>query len=68
MKVVNRVKEVFRSENNKVFTGVCGALARRFGCQVALLRVIAVLLFLNSAGLAILFYIGLTIAIPKRHY
>jgi len=47
-----------------VISGVCQGLARYFGLNVALLRVIAVLLLLGTGGGMILVYLGLMLLLP----
>jgi phage shock protein PspC (stress-responsive transcriptional regulator) len=47
-----------------VISGVCQGLARYFGLNVALLRIIAVLLLLGTGGGMILVYLGLMLLLP----
>ncbi|MEO7766267.1 MAG: PspC domain-containing protein, partial [Ferruginibacter sp.] len=56
-------KRLFRNENDKVIGGVCGGLARYFGLDTILVRIIFILL--AFAGLGFLAYIILWIAVPS---
>jgi phage shock protein PspC (stress-responsive transcriptional regulator) len=47
-----------------VISGVCLGLARYFGLDVTLLRVISVLLLFGTGGAAILVYVGLMLLLP----
>ena len=51
---IKEVKRFYRSQKNKVFGGVCGGIAEYFEIDVAIVRILAVLLALfNGIGLII---------------
>lgn len=58
-------KRLYRDTENKVISGVCGGLAAYFNTDPAIMRLITILLFLLSAGIVLLAYIILWIAVPK---
>ena len=56
-------KRLYRSRDERIIWGVCGGIAKYFGLDPTLIRLIAVLsLFLALTG--ILIYIILTIIVP----
>ncbi len=56
-------KRLYRSRDDRMLCGVCGGLAKYFGIDPVIVRVVAVLLaFANGAG--ILAYIILAIVVP----
>jgi len=56
-------KRLYRSRDERIIWGVCGGIAKYFGVDPTLIRLIAVLsLFLALTG--ILIYIILTIVVP----
>ena len=56
-------KRLYRSRDERIIWGVCGGIAKYFGLDPTLIRLIAVLtLFLGLAGLLI--YLILTIIMP----
>ncbi len=59
-------KKIYRSDNNKVVSGVCGGLGDYFEIDANLVRVIAVLLFFATKGFALAAYVVSWIIIPKR--
>ncbi len=58
-------KKLYRSVTNKVIGGVAGGLSEYFDIDVALVRLLFVLLLLFSGG-GLLAYIILWIVVPKR--
>ncbi len=54
------------NRTNRVFAGVCGGLARRFGLNATGIRIITVLVTLFLTGLPILVYLGLWALMPKE--
>jgi phage shock protein C len=57
-----------RSKSDKMIFGVCGGIARRFGWDPTLVRVVYVILSLCSAAFpGILFYILLAILMPPEN-
>ena len=56
-------KRLYRSRSDRILWGVCGGLAKYFGIDPTIVRIIAVLsIFIN--GLGILAYIILAIVVP----
>ena len=58
-------KRFYRSRNDSVIAGVCGGIAERFGWDVTLIRIIAIVLAL-SGGAAIIAYIVAMVIVPKE--
>ncbi len=58
-------QRLYRSRNDRMIAGICGGLAVYFGMDVALIRIIAVLLFL-FAGLSLWVYPILWAVIPEE--
>lgn len=59
---IKEVKRFYRSQKNKVFGGVCGGIAEYFEIDVAIVRILAVLLALfNGIGL-IIYLVALFVA------
>ena len=56
-------KRLYRSRSDRMITGVCGGLAKYFGMDPTIVRVIAVLLIFAN-GLGILAYIIMAIVVP----
>ena len=63
----NTEKRLYKSESNKVISGVCGGLGEYFGIDPVIFRIIAVLLiFAHGAGLLI--YLIAWLCMPKRRH
>ncbi|MDH3891327.1 MAG: PspC domain-containing protein [candidate division Zixibacteria bacterium] len=58
-------KRLYRSETNKVISGVCGGLGEYFEVDPVLVRVVTVILTL-ATGVAIFAYIAAWIIVPSR--
>jgi len=58
-------KKLYRSDTNKVISGVCGGLGDYFDIDPVLVRVITVILAL-AHGVAIVAYVVAWIIVPKR--
>ncbi len=58
-------ESLFRDPHNKVFAGVCGALANYFQADVSLVRLLAVFLFL-AGGIGIMPYVYAWMVLPLR--
>jgi len=54
------------TSGNEVFGGVCYGIARHFGLDTTVVRVITVLFALVSGGGVLLFYVLCCLALPKR--
>lgn len=55
-----------RSTQHKLLGGVCGAIAERFNFDVALVRVIAVILAVVTNGIGALAYLAAWLIIPEE--
>lgn len=58
-----KVKRLYRSQKNKVFGGVCGGIAEYFEIDVAIVRILAVLLALFN-GIGLLIYLVSLFVVP----
>lgn len=58
-------KKLYRSNTQKMLTGVCGGIAEYFNTDVSLIRLITVIVCLLF-GPGILIYIAAAIIIPER--
>lgn len=58
-------KKLVRSTSDKMIAGVCGGLAKYFGIDVVLVRILFVL-FALAGGPGILLYIILWIVMPEE--
>lgn len=58
-------KRLYRDPEHRVLGGVCGGLAAYFDIDIAIMRIIFVLLTLLTTGAGVLAYIILWIAVPK---
>ncbi|QEO10511.1 PspC domain-containing protein [Protaetiibacter larvae] len=56
---------LIRPRSNRVFGGVCAAVARRFGWDVALVRVLTVVAALLT-GAALIVYLVLWVVVPSE--
>ncbi len=59
------LKNIYRSNTNKVIAGICGGLGEHFSIDPIIFRIIFVLLFING-GSGILIYFILWLIIPKE--
>ncbi len=58
-----------RSNNNRVIAGVCAGLAQWLGWDIALVRLLYLLVSIFSAGFpGVLAYIILWIVVPEENY
>ena len=58
-------KRLYRDPEHRVLGGVCGGLAAYFDIDVAIMRIIFILLTLITTGAGVLAYLILWIAVPK---
>lgn len=56
-------EKLYRSNNERMFLGVCGGIAERFGWDPTLVRLAFVLLFFTGPGLLV--YLVSAIVIPR---
>lgn len=61
----NSKKRLYRDPEHRVLGGVCGGLAAYFNMDIAIMRIIFVLIALISAGVGIFAYLILWIAVPE---
>ena len=60
-------KRLYRSRDNRMLAGVCGGLAKYFGMDPVLVRVLAVVAIFLSFSLAVLAYIILALVVPLEN-
>ena len=63
--MVHQAHRLHRSRDNRFLFGVAGGLAEYFDVDPVLVRMAWILLTVATVGLAILFYIGLTVSMPN---
>lgn len=56
---------LYRSESDKVLSGVCGGIAEKYGLDPALVR-LATILIIMTAGIGLPLYIAAWIVIPPE--
>lgn len=61
-------KKFYKTDYNKMISGVCNGLAEYFNIDVSIIRVIFALLLLVGYGSPILFYIVLAVILPTKLY
>ena len=59
-------RRLYRSENDKMLSGVCGGLAAYFKIDSSFVRILFALLILGSFGSALIVYIVLWIVLPPK--
>lgn len=59
-------KKLFKSDTNKMLSGVCGGLAEYFGWDASLVRLGVVVLTLVTSFALVLVYIAATIILPYK--
>lgn len=62
---MNETRRIYRIEEGKVLTGVCGGIAEYFNLDPNLVRVIWVILFF-AASLGFWAYLACTLILPKK--
>ena len=63
--MVHQAHRLHRSRDNRFLFGVAGGLAEYFDVDPVLVRMAWILLTVATVGLAVLFYVGLTISMPN---
>ncbi|RME19885.1 MAG: PspC domain-containing protein [Deltaproteobacteria bacterium] len=58
-------KKLYRSQNDRIISGVCGGIAEHFGIDSTLVRVIFLLLVV-AHGLGLLLYLALALIVPAE--
>lgn len=61
-----RGKKVYRSRDDTFLTGLAGGLARYFGVDSTIVRIILIILEFATAGLLILVYFIVALFVPKE--
>ncbi len=59
-------KKLYRSRDNKVFTGLSAGIAKYFGVDPTLVRVLLVIAEFATAGLLIFVYLLIAFFVPKE--
>ena len=59
-------KKLFRSKSDKILTGLCGGIAKYFGMNSALLRLIVIILSCGSVGIGIIIYFVLSFIVNEE--
>jgi len=57
-------KKLYRSRTDRMLLGVCGGLAKYFGMDSSIMRIIAALLTIATAGFGILAYLFMGVIVP----
>ena len=60
-------KRLYRSRDDRMIWGVCGGIAKYFGVDPVVVRVVAIVLLVFTAGAAIIAYILAAIIIPLEN-
>jgi len=60
------VKKLYRSRENKIFTGLCGGIGELLNVDATLLRILFVVLTVFSSGTLIVVYIIVSMVVPKK--
>ncbi|NMA75021.1 MAG: PspC domain-containing protein [Bacteroidales bacterium] len=64
---MEKKQKLRRSQSNKMIAGICGGLAKYFGLDASLLRIIYVLVTIFTAFAGVLLYIILWIIVPVEN-
>ncbi len=56
--------KLYRSDKDRIVFGVCGGLARYFGMDSSLMRILVILLTIATGGIGILVYIAMAFIVP----
>lgn len=57
-------KKLYRSRNDRVITGLAGGAAKYFGVDSTIVRAVLIILEFATAGLLIIGYLIVSIAVP----
>lgn len=55
---------LYRSNKDRILFGVCGGLAKYFGIDSSLMRILVIVLTIATAGLGILVYVAMAFIVP----
>lgn len=61
-----KTKKLYRSRDDKMLTGLAGGIAKYFGIDSTVVRIILVLLEFATAGLLIIGYLVVALIVPKE--
>jgi len=61
-------RQIYRSRENKMVSGVCAGLAEYFNMDATIVRLIYILLSLASVGVGLLAYIAMAFIFPEKPY
>lgn len=61
-------KRIYRSQENRVFSGVCGGLGEYFNIDPTIIRLLTVFVILSSFMTGLIAYIVCAMVIPQRPY
>jgi phage shock protein C len=59
-------KKLYRSNSQKMISGVCGGIAEYFEIDVSIVRILWAIGSIASAGIGIIVYIGMVFIFPER--
>jgi phage shock protein C len=59
-------KKLYRSRNDRVFTGLAGGIAKYLGIDSTVVRVLLILFEFFTAGLLIVIYFVIALFVPKE--
>lgn len=62
------MRKLYRSTTDKMFTGLCGGLARYFNLDTTLVRLLVAAAAFFSFGTVLFIYIIASILVPKESY
>ncbi len=62
------MKKLYRTDYNKMISGVCNGLAEHFNADVSIIRLIAVIGAIITFSTFILVYIAAALILPKKMY
>lgn len=62
------MRKLYRSTTDKMFTGLCGGLARHFNLDTTLVRLLVAAAAFFSFGTVLFIYIIASILVPKESY
>ena len=56
--------KLYRSDKDRILFGVCGGLAKYFGMDSSLMRIIVILLAIVTGGVGVLIYLAMAFIVP----
>lgn len=65
---MNNEKKLYRTDYNKMISGVCNGISEYFNFDVTLVRILFAILGISSFGTVIMIYIILAIIMPVKKY